>query len=231
MAEFPFFRFFVGDYQSDTDHLSTEEHGAYLLLLMHYWRKGFLKKDPSKLKNICKLSRFKFNKYFPTLMEFFEESDGFLINKRMEKELQYAGKKSEHARRAAQAKWDAVADAGAMPEHMPELCPDDAMSEVRGHKDLTPLPPQVGELEIKEEKPTRRLRSAGTSLRQTGDAPRQISGKEKYEAEKQAAIDRRKTQEAEEARIESEKLSHEENLEAIRAIKNRKQQQTDEVVI
>ncbi len=163
MSEFPFFRFFVGDYHADTRHLSTEEHGAYLLLLIDYWQKGFLKNDPSKLKNICQLSRHKFNKYFPTLLEFFEDSgDGYLINKRMEKELQHAGKKSARARAAANARWDATADADAMPEHMPEQCLDDAMSEVRSQKTFTPLPPASGGTE-NYQKPSR---ADGTSKRE-----------------------------------------------------------------
>jgi uncharacterized protein YdaU (DUF1376 family) len=31
---------YIGDYLRDTEELSAEEHGAYILLLMHYWLKG-----------------------------------------------------------------------------------------------------------------------------------------------------------------------------------------------
>ena len=30
----------VGDYLKDTTHLDATLHGAYLLLIMHYWAKG-----------------------------------------------------------------------------------------------------------------------------------------------------------------------------------------------
>lgn len=52
----PWIPFHVGDYLGDTGHLSTTQHGAYLLLILHYWRTGGLPEDDTKLARIAKLS-------------------------------------------------------------------------------------------------------------------------------------------------------------------------------
>jgi uncharacterized protein YdaU (DUF1376 family) len=52
----PWMPFHVGDYLGDTGHLSTIQHGAYLLLILHYWRTGGLPEDDAKLARIAKLS-------------------------------------------------------------------------------------------------------------------------------------------------------------------------------
>ena len=46
---------YVAEYLGDTGHLSTTQHGAYLLLIMHYWRKHGLPDEDKQLAAITKL--------------------------------------------------------------------------------------------------------------------------------------------------------------------------------
>ena len=50
------FPFYPGDYLRDTGHLTAAEHGAYLLLLIHYMANGGLPADERIIQRITKLS-------------------------------------------------------------------------------------------------------------------------------------------------------------------------------
>jgi uncharacterized protein YdaU (DUF1376 family) len=63
--------FYVGDYRRDTGHLGTLEHGAYLLLIMHYWECGPLPDDEMLLRRITLLSAKQWHCVWPTLKPFF----------------------------------------------------------------------------------------------------------------------------------------------------------------
>jgi uncharacterized protein YdaU (DUF1376 family) len=47
---------YVGDYLRDTRDLNTLQHGAYLLLIMHYWQHDALPADDARLAAIAGLS-------------------------------------------------------------------------------------------------------------------------------------------------------------------------------
>lgn len=75
---------YVGDYLGDTGHLSTTQHGAYLLLMMHYWRKGELPDDDKQLAAVTKLPLRIWQDSRETLQAFFY--DGWK-HKRIDTEL------------------------------------------------------------------------------------------------------------------------------------------------
>lgn len=78
---------YVGDYLADTMALEAREHGAYLLLIMHYWRNGPLPDDDRALSGIARVDRKTWiTDTGPIVREFFEPRDGKLHHKRIESE-------------------------------------------------------------------------------------------------------------------------------------------------
>lgn len=47
----------IENYLADTGHLTAAEHGAYLMLIMHYWREGRLPEDERLIQRIARLSK------------------------------------------------------------------------------------------------------------------------------------------------------------------------------
>ena len=78
---------YPADYLADTGHLTTEEHGAYFLLILNYWQTGkALKVD--RLANISRLSSDRWDSVKDSLSEFFSEEEGLWIHERIEVDLQ-----------------------------------------------------------------------------------------------------------------------------------------------
>jgi uncharacterized protein YdaU (DUF1376 family) len=108
------FPFYCGDYISDTMHLTREQHGAYLFLIMHCWQnEGKIKNDKKTIKNVSQIS----SKKLTEILQFFREEDGYLVHKRIEKEYAKALAKKELQRKrteaATAARWkkkDSVTD-------------------------------------------------------------------------------------------------------------------------
>jgi uncharacterized protein YdaU (DUF1376 family) len=94
---------YIGDYQADTQHLNTYQHGAYLLLLMHHWQHGKLPGDDAQLARIAKVHPPHWPRLKRVLMPFFSiQEDGSYIQKRMVKELSKAAEISNKRKAAAE---------------------------------------------------------------------------------------------------------------------------------
>ena len=130
---------FIGDYMADTMHLTTEQHGAYLLLIMSYWRKGGpLPADDIALSSICRLSIDAWSIARAVLVQFFDvSSSNAWVHHRIEKELLSASQKqskaAEKAKKAAEARWN---NAPSIAQALLKECPSPSPSDKPKHKYL-----------------------------------------------------------------------------------------------
>jgi uncharacterized protein YdaU (DUF1376 family) len=82
---------YVADYLADTTHLSTEAHGAYLLLLMVLWKSGGeLQNDDKILARIVRLSPAKWERIKDDVLEFFDVVENKIFHNRVTQEIQKA---------------------------------------------------------------------------------------------------------------------------------------------
>lgn len=121
MADFDhWMRFHVGDYLADTMHLSTFQHGIYILLIMHYFKRGPLPDDERVLMRIAKVpSAMAWRKQSPPVIALFKHENGALLHTRIELTRAEAKKLSEIRRSAgksgASKRWsmaNAISDDG-----------------------------------------------------------------------------------------------------------------------
>lgn len=122
---------YLSDYLRDTQHLSTIEHGAYLLLLFHAWgRDGLLPLDPDRLRRVAGMEPKNWKASWPTLREFFTQGPDGFRHKRIDAELAKAranvDKRSEAGKVGAAKRWNgkgtAIANADANAIAMANEC-------------------------------------------------------------------------------------------------------------
>jgi uncharacterized protein YdaU (DUF1376 family) len=68
----PWMPLYIADYLGDTQHLSTIEHGAYLLLIMHYWQQECLPTDETRLARIARMTLKEWSNAKATLAALFD---------------------------------------------------------------------------------------------------------------------------------------------------------------
>lgn len=90
-----YMQLYVGDYLRDTQDLTAEQHGAYLLLLMTMWSKGgSLPNDPKKLARIARCTPSRWGKIADDVLAFFEVGPDSITHGRLAGELEIAREKS-----------------------------------------------------------------------------------------------------------------------------------------
>lgn len=129
MAQFPALPLFTDAYLADTRHLSAEQHGAYLLLLMEAWRRPTcsLPDDDEMLARLACMNteRWAFNRDIVMAFWTFDGRRKEWSQLRLTDEREYVRVKSLSQRDKAAKRWKTKekGDAAAMPEGMPNGCP------------------------------------------------------------------------------------------------------------
>jgi uncharacterized protein YdaU (DUF1376 family) len=91
--------FYFGDYHKDTGHLLTIEHGAYILLIGHYWTtKSPLPNDDESLRSITRLDKPAWRKHKAKVLSFFRSDGSVLRHSRIDTEISYADEMLERNR-------------------------------------------------------------------------------------------------------------------------------------
>lgn len=131
MASLPCMPFWTDAYLADTLHLTTEQHGAYLLLLFQAWRSHdcSLADDDEMLSLQAKVTPAKWRTMKPAIMAFWtlDKRRKRWVQKRLKNEREKATAKKVKARDSAASRWKdkEKGDANAMrsqcyPEPNPE---------------------------------------------------------------------------------------------------------------
>lgn len=125
---------YIADYLSATSRLTTEQHGAYLLLIMDYWKNGAPPNNDQVLAQITKLSPDAWSNARTMLQPFFEVHDGLWVQHRIETEMV----KAKHNKQANVKRGKAGAEARWRDKNAPSI--DEAYSEVCSADGTSPSP-------------------------------------------------------------------------------------------
>lgn len=141
----PWMPVYISDLFIDTDHLSIEEFGAYLRLLLQMWaRGGVLPNDPERLARLARIDRATFDRVWPVVGKFFHATpEGELTQKRLAHELARARlvrtsalEKAQKGGKAAAAKRKQLRlgiEPEAVPEAHPEAVPEALLRNAQSH--------------------------------------------------------------------------------------------------
>ena len=105
MAEFPSLPLWTDAYLGDTTHLTTIEHGAYLLLLMTAWRsrETRLPDDDKLLARYTRLGPAQWRRIKPVIADFFCIENGYWTQRRLNDEAIAVKQFRERQRKAGKA--------------------------------------------------------------------------------------------------------------------------------
>jgi uncharacterized protein YdaU (DUF1376 family) len=137
---------YVADYLSATSRLTTEQHGAYLLLLMDYWKNGPPPDNDGVLAQITRLSPSAWSNARTMLEAFFEVKSGQWSHHRVDEELAKANHNKDVNRRRGLA--------GAAVKYGKKDAPTMLQASLGDSTSPSPSPSPLSSSSIEEGKPS-----------------------------------------------------------------------------
>jgi uncharacterized protein YdaU (DUF1376 family) len=126
-----FFKLYIGDYQRDTGHLSVTEHGAYLLMLQHYYATEKPLPTGKALHRLLRAQdKTERDAIDAVVGMFWEESTEGLVNARADEEI----RKGSHQREINRE----IGKRGGRPKKTESVTESDSESEPNRNPNQTP---------------------------------------------------------------------------------------------
>jgi uncharacterized protein YdaU (DUF1376 family) len=182
--------------RTPTGRLTTEQHGAYLLILLDYWKNGPPPNDDAVLAPLARMTPAAWRKAKPAIIGFFDIEGGNLIQKRVERERSRAAEVTEERSKAGKAgaakRWhsgkqrDGKRIANAMAEPLANAKQIDAPSQSQGsnepiassNEDVSAEPPPLTKREVVEAWQERMVPLGFPAIRKmTGQRERMLSAR------------------------------------------------------
>lgn len=109
MSTQPFLPLFFGDLLAATPTWEGEARALYVLLLAYQWTAGPLPAEPKKIAKMCQYDTKTFTRLWVTVGKKFVETDGGLVNPRLEehrvKAKEISGKRANAGAKGAAKRW------------------------------------------------------------------------------------------------------------------------------
>ena len=113
MASYPSLPLWTDAYMADTGHLSFEEHGVYMMLLMTIWRSPNCRipNDMKWIQRRLRASQTEMDMIVePIVKEFFDTSGNWITQKRLKQEYNYVSARSKSQSDRAKLRWQKEKD-------------------------------------------------------------------------------------------------------------------------
>lgn len=123
-------KMYWADYLGDTMHLSQGQHGAYLLLIAHYWNKGELQAKHCYSIARAMLEQERSN-VDEVLEQFFERDGEFWRHRRVDQEIAEAQESYARRANAGSRGGKARAERSSNAQAMPEQCSSNAQAMLK----------------------------------------------------------------------------------------------------